>query len=339
MYKKLDLEQLCNVWSNFFNNLKQLYKSQKYVFFKEFLKDCFKEWNDIYYFESNQPVFKISKKWEKIYFFDEKDKIELEVNQDEITKMHTILKDDKKISKINDNKSIIEELIDWFLEGNMNEIWWKPYIVYDIETVWDINNLKNMKFILGYSVISTDPHKDSIKYKYIWEDSLKKYVDYLLNFEGFIVWYNNIFFDNPVVCHNLWLWKDIIQKLNEKSLDIFLFLRNLTGKRYSLDKVSKSLVSIGKTLSSWKEATDLLIQFAQTKDPALLTKVRNYCRNDVKMTFWVLLYLLKNQKVYLDWEYVDFTISDMVNLWNKEKNSNWWSNNWNNNIASLLEFM
>lgn len=319
MYKKLSLEELCNVWNKFFTNLRQLYKSQKYVFFKEFLKDCFREWTDIYYFESNQPTFKITKKDNLIFFYDEKEKIELEVTEDEINKMHTILKDDKKLWKITENKTIIEELFEDFTLGKLNDICSTPYLVYDIETVWDLNNLKNMKFILWYSVISSDSHKDTVKYKYVSEESLKKYVDYMLNFDWYIIWYNNIYFDNPVVCYNLWYWADIIQKLNEKSIDLFVFLRNITGKRYSLDKVSRSLVSIWKTLSSGKEAWDFLTQYAQTKDPALLAKVKSYCRNDVKMTLWVLLYLLKNQKVYLDSEYIDFKIEDLITLWHKEK--------------------
>lgn len=334
MYKKITLDELCNMKSNFFSNLKNLYKKQRYEILKEFIKDIFKEWNCVYFFESNVPFFKIIKKNDHILFFDEKEKIELEIELSWLNQLHTILKDDKKISKINaNNDSIVDELIKDFLNWKLWTINWKPYIVYDIETVWNINDLKNMKFVMWYSVNSWENHKDTTKYKYIWEDNLTKYVEFLLNFDWYIIWYNNIYFDNPVVCYNLNLWNDKIEQLNIKSLDLFVFLWNLTWKRYSLDKVSKSLISMWKTLDSWLVATELLNEYYKTKDPTLLSKVKNYCKNDVKMTFGLLLYLLKNQKIYIDGDYKNFDIKDMIKLWNTAKDS------WNNKPTNfMLEF-
>jgi len=41
-----------------------------------------------------------------------------------------------------------------------------------------------------------------------------------------------------------------IQKINEKSIDLFLFVRAMTGKRIGLNKIAEALVSISKTLGS-----------------------------------------------------------------------------------------
>jgi len=80
------------------------------------------------------------------------------------------------------------------------------------------------------------------------------------------------------------------------------------------------LISIWKTLSSWLEWTKLLIEYEKTWDKKLLTKVQNYCKNDVKMTLWVILYLMKYQKLYLDWEEINYDLQDLIKFWKQEKN-------------------
>jgi hypothetical protein len=44
--------------------------------------------------------------------------------------------------------------------------------------------------------------------------------------------------------------EDDIKKLNEKSIDLFLFVRAMTGKRLGLNKIAEALVNVSKTLSS-----------------------------------------------------------------------------------------
>jgi len=321
MYKKFSFSQICSINSKFLDNLKKLYKSQRYTFLKEFLKAIFLDWHSVYFFESNEIIFRIAKDWEIIIFTDEKEKIELQASLEDLNAMHNLLKDDKKVSKINDNnKTILETLIDEFLEDWENRyINWKPFLVYDIETVWNINNLRSMRFMMWYCVVSSEEQWDDVKYKYIEESNLNKFIDFMLDFDWYIVGYNNIYFDNPVCIYAAWVDENKIKILNEKSLDLFLFIRNLTWRRIWLDKVATALVWVSKTLSSWQEWSNLLDEYIKTQDNKILNKVKNYCRNDVKMTLWVLLYFLKYQKLYMDWEERNYTINQIVELWAKEK--------------------
>lgn len=320
MYKRFTFDELCQINSNFFKNLKWIYSSRGHIYFKEFLKKVEEEWSSIYFFESNDISFRIIKTPDYTTLVDEKDKIEMVCTDEEINKIHNLLKNDKKVAQIKkDNKSILQDLIDDFMGWAYQNIDGKPYLVYDIETIWNVNDLKNMRFMLWYSLISNDDHIKSIKYRFVWESTIKKFVDFMLDFEGYIVGFNNIYFDNPVVAYNSWYWDDEIKKLNGKSLDIFLFIRNLTGKRYSLEKVSTALISLWKTLASWQEWEEYLKQYLKTWDETLFNKVKSYCKNDVKMTLWVLLYLLKNKKVYIDGEESEFSLDQMVELGCKER--------------------
>jgi uncharacterized protein YprB with RNaseH-like and TPR domain len=161
--------------------------------------------------------------------------------------------------------------------------------------------LKETKFAIGYSIISNENHSKNLKFKFISENSLKKFVNFLIDFDWYIVGFNNIYFDNPVIIYNT-LWNDdLIEQLNKKSLDLFLFLWNLTGRRLWLEAVSQALIWIKKTLSSWKEWEELLKQYQKTWDKSILEKVKSYCKNDVKMTLWILLYFLKKRKIFIDW--------------------------------------
>jgi len=42
-----------------------------------------------------------------------------------------------------------------------------------------------------------------MKYEYIDQEGLKKFVEKMVNFDGYIVGYNNIGFDNPVCIYNM----------------------------------------------------------------------------------------------------------------------------------------
>lgn len=42
-----------------------------------------------------------------------------------------------------------------------------------------------------------------MSYKYIDPSKLKEFVEYMVNFDGYIVGFNNIAFDNPVCIYNL----------------------------------------------------------------------------------------------------------------------------------------
>jgi hypothetical protein len=53
----------------------------------------------------------------------------------------------------------------------------------------------------------------------------------MLDFDGYIVGFNSIAFDNIVSVYNVGGNDDDIQKLHDKSIDLFLFVRAMTGKR------------------------------------------------------------------------------------------------------------
>lgn len=318
MHKVLTLKQLLELNNKMLFNLNKLYTSRKYTYFKAFIKDIFKESDSVYFFNWSHPTFRIIKEedW-NIKIFDEIEKIELSLNQDDINQVHNLLKNEKKLkTQIKSNKSILDTLFDSFSNWEFHTILDKPYIVYDIETTWNLSNLETVKFVMWYSFLSSDDEKKNW-YKYISTNNLTKFVDFLINFDGYIVWYNNIYFDNPVVCYNLGYSQEKIDILNSKSLDLFLFIRNLTWKRIGLNKVSTSLVSLKKTLSSWLEWEELLKEYLKTGDEWLLSKVKRYCKNDVKMTLGVLLYFMKNKNINLDENSFEFEIDDLVRLWSQ----------------------
>ncbi len=331
MYKKFTYDQIFETKTNFIKNLKQLYINKRYTYLKEFLRDCTKNWNCIYFFESNSPVFKIQVENDNYIMCDEKEKIQLVINDEEVGKLHRQLKDDKIVKKqINNNKTVSAQLFEEFQNWEYEKIQWKPFLVYDIETIGNINNLKSMKFMLAYSVISNQNHKNSVKYRIIESESIEKFVDFMISFDWWIVGYNNIYFDNPVSIYNSSFSEDKISLLNEKSLDLFLFVRNLTGKRAWLDFVSKSLLGISKTLDSWQEWENYLREYMQNWNQEAYSKVKSYCKNDVKMTLGVLLYFLKNNKISIWDNDFNYTINDLVSLWNTRRDQaprkDW--NNW-----------
>jgi hypothetical protein len=61
-----------------------------------------------------------------------------------LNKIHNLLKGDKKVQKImKDNQSIKDTLEKEFEAGERRTFMDKPYIVYDLETIWTTNDLKS----------------------------------------------------------------------------------------------------------------------------------------------------------------------------------------------------
>ncbi|MEF2175256.1 MAG: ribonuclease H-like domain-containing protein, partial [Candidatus Absconditabacteria bacterium] len=301
----------------FFLNLKTLYQREKYFYFRDFVKDLLKEGSDIIYFEANQPVFRIIKK-ESFRLIDEREKIEVELDEDGMNKIHNFLKDEKKVTKLRtNNKTILETLLDKFMNGGFSKINGKDFIVYDIETIGNINDLRSMKFMMAYCIGSDD--SQSMNYRYVDESSLQKFANYLLEFDGYIIGYNNIYFDNPVVGYNVGWSDEQINVLKNKSIDLFLFIWNLTKRRVGLNFVSTALLGLGKTLESGLEGENYLKQYLSSGDKKLLTKVKNYCKNDVKMTLGVLLYILEYKRLCFDDLVYDFDEDYFVDVSKRER--------------------
>lgn len=310
MYKRFDLQQLQNIQNKLLPRTKQVMKQERIPLFKDFLKTIFKEGDEVVYFEAGGPLMRFIKKPDHVMIIDEVDKLECVGDEQVITKFHTLLKDDKKLSQATKNSESIFGMLQKEFEGGVYDtIDGKPYLVYDIETTFETNDMKTQKFVMAYFVRSDDK-----SYRYVAENSLEKFVRMLLDFDGRIIGYNHIFFDNPVVIHNTGKDEGALKILQQKSLDVFLFLWNLTGKRLSLGKAGAALVGFGKTLESGAEGSNLLALYKKTGDEDALKKVKLYCKNDVRLTLYLMLYLLKYKQIFLEGEEVSFDHQQFMQL-------------------------
>jgi len=311
MYKRFTLNELKTVQNNFISNFYWIVKKENCVTTSDFFKKIFKDWNDIYYFNRWEWLFKCSKQDKDLVLSDEREKIQIVMDEQEIKEFQWIIKNFiLKKSKKNWQKSIEEILLDEFYTGKYSTILGKKYLVYDIETTSGTANLKELKFLIAYSMEPNDNNK--MTYEYIDQDNLKEFVQKLIDFDGYIIWFNSIAFDNIVSVYNAGLAEEYIEKINDKTIDIFLFIRAMTGKRISLNKIGEALVGISKTLESWMEWEKLYNKYIETWDEKSLEEFKQYCKNDVRMTTLILLYLMHFKKIYIEWEEIFFTIKDLV---------------------------
>ncbi len=318
MYKKYDIEQLFSIKTDFFSNLKKVLNKKKYPTLKAYLQDMIKTWNERYYFERWQPSFHFlfldKQKPQKFVLYDEKEKIEVHCNKEVLSKLHSTMKDDKNIKKQMKWSQKIDKLLqEEFKKWKFSSFNDKPYLVYDIETTAATRDLKQTKFYLAYAYVVLDKWKG--KYKYIDTKNIDSFVKFMLEFDGYIVWYNNIWFDNPVIVYNCKDRKpERIDILNQKSIDIFQFLRNLTWRRIWLNNVATSLIWVSKTLSSWAEWDVLMRKYNETWDSKYLDEFKKYCKNDVQMTVLTLFYLLHYQKIYFENKDHKYSIQEFIEL-------------------------
>lgn len=308
MHKRLSLKELLGIQTSFFQRLQGVMKTERCPMFKQLLKTVTKDGNEIYYMREGNGYFRIVKKDEMSYtLIDEVEKIELPIEEQETNEIHNLLKGDKKVQKImKDNKSIRNTLEEEFTKGEWRSFLEKPYIVYDIETIWTTNDLKSHEFTVGYMLDSTTG-----SYRYVSKEGAKKFADFLLEYEWRIVAFNQLWFDNEVLINNVWYWQKELDILNEKSVDIFYFIRNKLKRKIGLNKLSEAFVGVKKTLTDWLEWVRLYKEYLETGEEKLLNTVKNYCKNDVKMTLLVFLYLLKYQKLLLDGDELEFTDEDL----------------------------
>jgi len=117
-----------------------------------------------------------------------------------------------------------------------------------------------------------------------------------------------------------------LEKINNKSIDLFLFMRSLTGKRMGLNKLGTALINVSKTLDVGAQGEMLWKKYQETGDKKALEEFKKYCKNDVRMTALVLLYLLHYQKIFMEGEEINFGINDLIEKGKREvkevKNNN-----------------
>lgn len=313
MYKKFSLEEIKTIKNDFIPHLYFITKKEKCQWINDLVKHVFREWNGVYYFEKWDPFFTISIKNNILEFTDEIERIQLFIANDEKHKLQDVLKSyiikkEKQLWQ----KSIEQILFDEFKTWNYNTILDKPFIVYDIETtvgLWD--NLDSYKFLLAYAM---RPWEEKMDYHYIDINNLNDFAKTLIEFEWYIIWFNSFAFDNPITMKQWWFWEKEIEQINKKSLDIFQFIWNISGKRVWLNKLSETLIWIQKTLESGADWEILWKKYEETGDLKYLEEFKQYCKNDVRMTAFILLYLLHFKKIFIEWSEISFDINDFVRL-------------------------
>ncbi len=313
MYKKFSLSQLSTVSTGFFTNLQTVVAKQKYTYFKEFVTACVAQGDRRYFFEANSPFFRFQKLPEAKYrFVDEKEKIELVVSEEELAQLHTLLMDKHRVVSMQKQKTIDQQLFEEFQQWAYRTIADKPYLVYDIETTFSPTAYNKQFFEMAYALDSAHEGDKATQFYYVDDTNLHKFCDHLLAYDGRLIGYNHIWFDNPVILKNAGYSDAEVASLNQKSIDPFLFLYRLTGRRMSLNSVASSLISVGKTLASGREWTQLLKEYKETGDKKTLEKVKAYCKNDVYITHGVLLYFLKYMRLNVDESQYTFSLDDLI---------------------------
>ena len=321
MYKNLSLDELQKIDTKFFSYLSQLLKTQRYATIKDFL-GAFKSYEKEYiFFKDSNLFFRVEKSDGYLIFRSDSEWIQLKIEETNLTRLHQLLRayeNGKRDFSINGN--VISILENKFKKWDLRKVAWKPFIVYDIETLGNPSDLSSLQFEMGYFIDSSEWYNGAIKYRFVGSDRLKKFVDFLLEYNGRIVGFNNISFDNRVINYVVGYGQEQLDIINKKSLDLFLFIWKLTWRRLGLDKIASALVGIKKTLSSGLEGEKLILQYKKTGDEKLLQKVKNYCKNDVKMTLGVLLYLLEFGKISLDGKDYNFSEEDIIKVATEEIN-------------------
>lgn len=309
MYKRFSLKDLTTIQNNFIPHFYSIIKKERCQVPNEFFKICFREGNDLYYFYRWDVSFRVSKQGDLLVLIDEVDKIEVVLPFDEKGGLNSLVmkyigKKERQIWQ----KTIEQILMDEFKTGQYSQILDKPYLVYDIETT-TIDDLRSAKFLLAYAMY---PNGDKMDYECIMQEDLKDFVDKMLAFDGYIVGFNQIWFDNPVSVWNAGYGDPEIEVLNKKSIDLYIFFQKLTKRRIWLNKLSEALVGVQKTLSSGAEGEVLWNKYQETGDKKFLEEFKKYCKNDVRMTALVMFYFLHFKKLFIEGEEFDFTIEEFV---------------------------
>lgn len=322
MYKRFTLDELKTVQNTFISNFYNILKKERCMMASDFFKKIFREGNEIYYMYRGDFTFRFQNNNEEYVLMDEKEKIQVILNEEDKREFQGMVKNYiLKKEKIIWQKTIEQILLDEFHTGKYSTIWWKNYMVYDIETDTNIENLKETKFLLAYAMYPTTGNK--MIYEYVDQEWLQTFVQKMLAFDGYIVGFNSIAFDNMVSIYNAGWSDDDIKKLDEKTIDLFLFVRAMTGKRLWLNKIAEALVNVSKTLTSWAQGEILYKKYIEENDLEALEEFKKYCKNDVRMTMLVFLYFMHFKKLFIEGEEIAFTLQDLVEKSRQEiKNTN-----------------
>jgi len=325
MYKRFTVQEIKTIQNQFIQNLYWCIKKEICQSTLDFFKKIFKEGSDIYFCNRSEILLSCSKTDDdKIIIRDEREKIETILDDAERRILESTIRNYiTKKERQTGQKTIEQILMDEFMLGAYNTINDKPFLVYDIETTV-CDDIKDAEYLIGYAMYPIEGNK--MEYKYIGKEDLDAFVQKMIDFDGYIIGYNNIRFDNPVCIYNSTKSQQDIDIINNKTIDLFVFFQKMTGKRIGLNKVATALVNVQKTLESGAEWEVLWKQYLETKDEKVLEEFKKYCKNDVRMTALVLLYLLHYKKINMEGEEVYFTIEDFLENSHGIIKEIWWEN-------------
>lgn len=318
MYRTVSYEELLKLKSTFFESLSAIIKKNRCPSFKDYLKVVASQGDCIYHIAKQEVIWRTIKQWANVSLFDERERLELQLNPGTISKINSLLADAGKLkAQKRSSISIEQTLTQAFESGSLSAIASKSYIVYDIETSYVNDDVLSAEFYLGYAYVVQEW---KASYKYIDTSNLAKFVEYLLDFDGYVIGYNSLAFDNPICVYQALQLTDSytleryhhdLALLNAKSLDLFQFVRWLTWRRIGLNKLSRALIGLGKTLESGAQAQGLRESY-QAGDSQALATLKTYCKNDVKMTYLTLRYLLHFQSISRENEEKKFDLDAFV---------------------------
>jgi hypothetical protein len=103
-----------------------------------------------------------------------------------------------------------------------------------------------------------------IEYTCIMKEDLPAFVEKMLQFDGYIVGFNQIYFDNPVCIYNVQGDEEMIHLLQKKSIDLYMFFQQMTGKRMGLNRISEALIGLTKNLEGGGASVETLWKERQT---------------------------------------------------------------------------
>lgn len=327
MYKRISLDELMSVQTEFFDHIAKLQKKRGCMYFRDLVRMTCEDSPRTYFFERSRPFFRLYKNWEEYRLVDEVEKLDLRLWADEMNRLHNFMKDQWKLKSVTRNQSMMDVLLEAFASWSHKKILGKPFLVYDIETTFG-ENIKWQQFEMLYSIDSSVDHSHWLEYEYVDNDTVEQYARKVLDFDGWIIWYNSLHFDNPVLCKTVGYSQEQLLTIQKKSLDPFKLLHALTWRRMSLSNVAKALVWVWKTLWSWAEWSEFLKKYKETWQERYLEKVKEYCKNDVEITLWVLLYMLEYQHIQLDGKQYDTGADAMFKNWTWVPPQEEWGNDW-----------
>lgn len=313
MYKRMTLSEVTAINSRFFDNLGELMRKQGHHLLTGWVKQVCKECPRTYYFNGPKPAFRVYHQWGQYRFIDEEEAIDLVVEEGDLSQVHNVLKDTWKLKSISKQVSILEGLLDDYRGDMVNTIDGKPFVVYDIETTTASSG--KQIFEIAYSIRSDADHSEGLVRDYVDKDNLDEYIDSLLDYDGWVIGYNNFHFDNPVMLANANRSAEQLELLNQKSLDPFIVIQKLLGRRMSLGNLAWALIWVGKTLWSWAEWAEYLKKYNETWQQRYLDKVKDYCKNDVEITLWVILYFLTYNDIRFDGKSHTIDEAVFLKLW------------------------